>query len=213
MREFAYKAWEIIVLLDVILGLFGGVTVLNKKEKTQPVKKNGIFIACLFLICITVSIWHIKNDTVIVPKVLGTSIDNAIQTLREQGLEDSIIGTVADAINMQVEFQNPREGTYVKKGTKVHLKSKPEDYSGIKDTIVEPKQSYQLSNDENTTSIITDETGKQWSCQVFEYDYLKGNVVGEQFTRTYISSEPRCDENGKLKTFYKYNECTLVNEP
>jgi len=54
---------------------------------------------------------------------------------------------------------------------------------------------------------------KKWSCQVFEYTYIKGEVEEELFTRTYIGSEPRytCYTSPTcLTTFYKYNECTAV---
>lgn len=63
-----------------------------------------------------------------------------------------------------------------------------------------------------TATIAATET-KKWSCQVFEYTYIKGNTSSELFTRTYIGSEPRytCYTSPScLKTYYKYNECTAV---
>lgn len=63
------------------------------------------------------------------------------------------------------------------------------------------------------TSTIAATESKKWSCQVFEYTYLKGNTSSELFTRTYIGSEPRytCYTSPScLTTYYKYNECTAV---
>ena len=53
---------------------------------------------------------------------------------------------------------------------------------------------------------------KKWSCQVYEYDYLRSNVSNSTFTRTYIGKESRytCALPTCLTTFYKYDECTAV---
>lgn len=170
------------------------------------------------MLVLIVFIAVVGNTTVKVPNLLGHTVDTAFGKIRDLGLETNLISNTHGALDT-ITYQDPIAESYVSAGSIVTLKTAPDDFSDVSpDHITNTSPRMEETNTQTTgtdfnkdnSNLYVNDEKYMWSCQVEEYDYLRGNINGDYFTRTYIGSEYRYDKDGNLKLFYKYNECTLV---
>lgn len=136
---FSNKYWIAITLLSVIMGIFTYVfnkinKILNKESRIRIVLN---ILSVIFLILAVISA-IMSNCFIAVPNVRLMSIDNAIQTLREQGFD---VQPYQDAYFENhnrdiVLFQSIEGGNFARKGATIYISYKQiEKYEESKDSM------------------------------------------------------------------------------
>ena len=122
MSKNIYDFWSFISAASIIIGLFAaifGFVVPDIGGKLSLKVKILLRVLAILFVVFAIFVWRYHEVNTCVPSIMGMSIDNARQTLRQNNLELELEEGQEYSLEKEIKYQYPDADEIVKKGSTV----------------------------------------------------------------------------------------------